>query len=305
VHLRPPPLRLRYRHGVYINLQGYPDWVPYAAAMARIAPVPSGFTVDEARLLDVVIANRLLGRDRTPDGWVWAHVGASRDLALVPVELHGAFRHRGGVGGLTGPGRGLLDGGGSRVRFRPVQSVADDAVTRFEDWLGVPLPDGYREFLLATNGGVPVEPGVLPGCGMLLDQPLFGLATDDRMQDLAYANLWLRDRLAPGFLGIGWVQGGLLVLRTGGEAPGSIWFWDDDDPRDDERYEPAVICRDLLVPCAADMPALLAALTTVPLALTEVAARAIDRGHARLIHPDGMGDALPKSRRTAIPAIPA
>ena len=37
MHLRPPPLRLRYRHGVYIDLRGFPDWQPYAAAMVRIA----------------------------------------------------------------------------------------------------------------------------------------------------------------------------------------------------------------------------------------------------------------------------
>jgi hypothetical protein len=321
VHLRPPPLRLRYRHGVYIDLRGYPDWQPYAAAMVRIAPVPSGVTVDEARLVDVLIANRLVARaiagaaagayaaDRAPAGWVWAHLGATRHLALVPVELHAAFRHRGGVSGMrvTVAGRGLPTGNpggtgnadetGAPVRFRPVRTVSAEAIEKLEGWLGYRLPDGYRDFLGTTNGGLPLAAAVLPGTGLLLDQPLFGLAAEDRMQDLAYANLWLRDRLTRDFLAIGHVQGGLLVLKVRGQDTGSVWYWDDDDARDDERYEPAVICRDLLLRCAADFPALLAGLTTAPPSLSAAADRAIDGGRAELFRPDGVGDALPKPRR--------
>ena len=311
MHLRPPPLRLRYRHGVYINLRGYPDWLPYAAAIVQIAPMPAGFSIDEARLLDVLIANRLMAQAldapadarllaRTPAGWVWAHVGATRQLALVPAELHGAFRHRGGVSGLavTVSARGLLGGErGEPIRFQPLRTVAEAAIEKLEAWLGHRLPDGYRDFLIATNGGVPLAAGVLPTSGLLLDQPLFGLATDDRMQDLAYANLWLRDRLTLDFLAIGYVQGGLLVVKVRGHDAGSVWFWDDDDERDDERYEPAVICRDLLVACAPDMSALLTSLMTVPPSLSAIADRAIDGGHAELIWPDGIGDSLPKSRR--------
>lgn len=314
MHLRPPPLRLRYRHGVYIDLRGFPDWQPYAAAMVRIAPVPAGFTVDEARLVDVLIANRLVARaiggaagweyaaDRAPAGWVWAHLGATRHLALVPAELHAAFRHRGGVSGarVTVPGRGLLTGGddaGVPVPIQPVRTVADEAIEKLERWLGYRLPDGYRDFLAATNGGLPLAAAVVPGTGLLLDQPLFGLAAEDRMQDLAYANLWLRDRLTRDFLAVGYVQGGLLAVKVRGHDTGSVWCWDDDDARDDERYEPAVICRDLLMCCATDFPELLAGLSTAPPSLSAVADRAIEHGRAELFRPEGAGDALPKSRR--------
>ncbi|GIH16553.1 SMI1/KNR4 family protein [Rugosimonospora africana] len=284
--------------------------------MVRIAPVPRGFTVDEARLVDVLIANRLVAgaiagaagweyaADRAPAGWIWAHLGATRHLALVPAELHAAFRHRGGVSGMrvTVPGRGLLTGKlvddtGAPVPVRPVRTVAEDAVGKLEGWLGYRLPDGYREFLAATNGGLPLAGAVVPGTGLLLDQPLFGLATEDRMQDLAYANLWLRDRLTRDFLAVGYVQGGLLAVKVRGHDAGSVWYWDDDDSRDDERYEPAVICRDLLVRCAANFPELLAGLSTVPPSLSAVADRAIEHGRAELFRPDGVGDALPKARR--------
>ena len=34
------------------------------------------------------------------------------------------------------------------------------------------------------------------------------------------------------------VQGGLLLVQLRGTAPGSVWYWDDDDPADDDRYGP-------------------------------------------------------------------
>jgi len=311
VALRPPVLRLRYRHGVYVTLSGYPDWIPYAAAVVRIAPTAAVYTVDEDRLLHVLAANEVLARhtgNGAPHGWIWARLGNAAEsaaddasyLALVPAELHGAFRHRGGGAGARSsvPLRGLLaDDLGGPVPFRPARTVTAEAIEKLESWLGYGLPDAYRTFLAATNGGVPWAPGVLRTSGILVDQPLFGLAATDRMQDLAYANMWLRDRLTADFLGIGYVQGGLLALRVRGDRAGSIWHWDDDDPRDDERYEAPVICRDLLRPCAPDMTAFLAALSPVPASLRAVATGLTDTGSAALVAVDGLGAALPRSRR--------
>jgi len=308
VQLGPPLLRVRYRFGVYVTLGGYPDWEPYAAAMVGLGPVPSGRTVDEIRVLDVLAANRALARataqgaasgaGRTPAGWVWAHVGTARQLALVPAELHAAFRHRGGVGGLrpaTPDRRGLrIEAPGRPVRFRAVRTVAEEALVRFENWLGSPLPESYRGHLRATNGGLPTEPAVLPTAGFVADQPLFGLAAEDRAHDLGYVNTVLHDRFTPDLLAIGHVQGGLLALKVGGADRGSVWYWDDDDPRDDERYEAPVICRDLLVRCADDFDAFLGALTVVPPSLLDL----VDES-AELVVPEGMGSALPRSRRPA------
>jgi SMI1/KNR4 family protein SUKH-1/HNH/ENDO VII superfamily nuclease len=308
LHLKPPPLRLRYRHGVYVDLRGYPDWHPYAAALATVPAAPPDLSADEARVLGVVTANRLLALacthtgaapDGAPPGWVWAHLGRSDTLALVPAELHGAFRHRGGAGDRPATETTGIRDAGPRVPIRPTRTVALEAVQKFEDWLGGRLPDGYREFLSATNGGAPTRAAVTLASGLLLDQPLFGLAAQDRMHDLAYANLWLRDRLTADFLAIGYVQGGLLVLQVRGTSAGSVWHWDDDDRQDDERYGPDVICRDLLRPCAADMAAFVEDLVAVPAGLGLLADEAVRSETARLVQSADLGAALPRSHRSA------
>lgn len=268
-----------------------------------VVPVSDGLNSDEARMVKVLAANQLVAgigstevRGGAPSGWVWAQLGRSEAMSLVPAELHGAFRHRGGVSDRTAPAVATqIDTTGSPVQFRATRRIAADAIEKFEGWLGYRLPEDYRDFLIATNGGLPSEAAVVPGCGLLVDQPLFGLAAADRMQDLAYANLWLRDRFTTDFLAVGYVQGGLLVLQTRGDRAGSVWFWDDDDRRDDERYGTDAICRDLLMLCAPDFGVFLATLSGVPQTLARRASEAARR--ATLVRPDGMGAALPRSRR--------
>ncbi len=315
IHLAAPPLRLRYRHGVYIDLRGYPDWHPYAAAMVTVPSAPPGLSANQVRVFRVVTANQLIAAATSamtpagcaPAGWVWAHLGrteaaASVIMALVPAELHGAFRHRGAVADIPAPNPGAPGSGTDAsapapVAIRPAGTVSAEAVAAFESWLGYRLPDSYRDFLAATNGGRPAGAATLAGSGIVADQPWFGLAAPDRMHDVAYANLWMRDRLAPGYLAIGYVQGGLLVLRARGEDAGSVWHWDDDDRRDDERYQPDIICRDLLRPCAPDVADLCKRLSPVPDRLLALAARSIASGAAKLVPSEGMGAALPRSHR--------
>jgi hypothetical protein len=300
-------LRLRYRHGVYIDLRGYPDWQPYAAALVTVPDPAVDLSSADLRLFRVTVASQLVSAwvepDATipggaPSGWVWAHLGRSRTMALVPAELHGAFRHRGGVGDhgveTTSPEYAAATG---TVPIRPTRRLATDALDKFEGWLGYRLPEAYRDFLAATNGGRPAQAAVPAGSRFVVDQPLFGLATEDRMQDLAYANLWFRDRLSPDFLATGYVQGGLLVLRVRGDGAGSVWHWDDDDRRDDERYGSDVICRDLLRPGAADFAEFRSRLAPIPPGLTALADQAIASGTAALIRSDALGAALPRSRR--------
>ena len=343
VHPRPPTLRVRYRHGVYIDLRGYPDWLPYATAMVRLGPAPAGdgsgsqrgarraepepsLSRTEARVVDVLTASRLLApvlaaatprppaeaRPATggaPPGWIWAHLPEPRDLALVPADLHAAFRHRGGssTAGAGGPGlgAGLGGAGGVRVEFQPVRTVAEAALEKLEGWLGYRLPEAYREFLRTTNGGLPIAAGVHAAAGFVVDQPLFGLAATDRMRDVAHANLWFGDRFTAEFLAIGHVQGGLLAIKVKDPHPGSIWFWDDDDPRDDERYQAPVICRDLLVRVADDVDGFLAGLSTAPAPLAAAVDRLLRDDATELFAPDGMGAALPSARRPAWLTSPA
>jgi hypothetical protein len=303
-----PMLRVRYRHGVQIDPYGFPYWLPVARAVVELPPPPSGLGTDELRVVDATAANQALAASgeplyaggeagRTPAGWTWAFLAGTRQAALVPAELHGAFRHLGGRGtlGLARHRRGLPARNGHTVRFGFAERLAPAAVDKVEERLGFPLPVGYRTFLAATNGGYPLVPAVHPDHGFVLDQRLFGLARRDRLHDLVYANGWFADRLTDEFLAIGYLQGGLLAVRVAEPGAGSVWYYDDDDPRDDARYGAAEVCDRLLYKCADTFSDFLAALDTVPDQL--IRAAAVAAGRSTVIRPDGLGAHLPANRR--------
>jgi hypothetical protein len=308
VHCRSPVLRVRYRDGITVDPHGFPDWIPYALAVVELPPMAPGVGVDEARVVDVLTANAAVARsgvpgwpsDGTPAGWTWAHLptvaATARGVALVPIELHSAYRHLGGVS--TGGGdrrrRGVPVDGGRAPRIRFTERLADDAVARLEEHLGVRLPADYRSFLVRTNGGRPASAAVHPDFGFVADQPLFGLARPDLLQDLAYANAWFDDRLTADWLAVGYVQGGLIAVRVRGDDRGSVWYLDDDDPRDLDAYRPAEVCERLLHRCADDFTAFWGALTEVPPPLHERAAAA----PGAVVTPTGVGASLPAARRT-------
>jgi hypothetical protein len=140
---------------------------------------------------------------------------------------------------------------------------------------------------------------VLPGLGLLADQPLFGLARPDQYQDLGYAPRWLADRFTPEFLPIGYVQGGLLALRVTGSDAGSVWFLDDDDPRDDDSLGAREICDRLLYRCADDLDGFWAALRPPAAVLREVADELVRAGQVRVVQPELAGAALPAAVRAS------
>ncbi len=306
-HPAAPMLRVRYRHGVPVDPWGFPDWTPYARVMIALPPAVADLTVEEARVVDVRTAERVAraGADPlwagcvgTPPGWTWAHLAQTRHLALVPVELHAAFRHLGGVsvGAPRAAGRGLAARAGGPPRIQVGERLSDAAVVTLEDRLGVRLPPAYRDFLGRTNGGAPTVPVVLPGYGFLLDQALFG-ARDDRTHDLVYANAWFGDRLTADWLAIGYVQGGLLAVRTRGADAGAVGYLDDDDPRDRDGFTAEDVCDRLLHRVAGDFTAFWTALRPVPSELEDLAASAA--AGAEPVVPDGLGALLPASHRWA------
>ena len=114
VHFPDPVRSAAYPNGVRVDGQGFPDFGPYAQAVAEVADPPAGFGVDELRLTDYVSANAALhasGHELwadaessvvTPAGWTWHHsVGpaqpGSRRMELVPVEVKALLRHHGGL----------------------------------------------------------------------------------------------------------------------------------------------------------------------------------------------------------------
>nr|MDT0659353.1 HNH endonuclease [Micromonospora sp. DSM 115978] len=313
VHPESPVLRVRYRDGVLITPYGFPDWPLCARAVLDLPPPPDGLTRGEVRVVDVLAANAAMARAATepdgdplwagaddasvptPAGWCWAHVGMSRQVALVPIELHGAFRHGGGLGALpvTGYGVHTDDDRAAPVAPAGAEQVPEDLLALLEQALGWPLPDAYRRFLAATNGAGPAGPAVLPGHGFVADQPLFGIARADRHQDLSYLVEWFRDRLTVDFLPIGYVQGGLLAVRVSGGDLDSIWYLDDDDPRDRDGLGPADICARLLRRCADSIDDLWARLTGPPPALLATARDWADGGLVGEIRDDLIGAGLP------------
>jgi hypothetical protein len=308
-----PSLRMRYREGVVINAYGFPEWDLLARAMVELpAPAPE-LTIDEQRVLDVLTANEIMVKANdplwaftaddyvalTPPHWVWAHVPRSRTLALVPAEVHAAFRHIGGAALLTVPRsrRGVRIDDATPVPMDHTEQLADALVDRLERRLGFPLPPAYRTFLASTNGATPTTPGIHPDQGFVLDQPFFGLGRADRMQDLVYVSGWFDDRLTTDFLPIGYVQGGLLAVRVAGGDVGSVWYHDDDDYRDDDRYDAEYISANLLYRCAPDFDTFLHALAVAPRWLLQLVDDAADSGQARPLRSDSMGASLPADSR--------
>ncbi|MET7747050.1 SMI1/KNR4 family protein [Micromonospora sp. NPDC005367] len=303
-HPASPMLRIRYRQGVAVDPHGLPDWIPYAREVVELPPLPPGTGVDVARVLAVVTANLVLADPTDPDarttvGWTWAHLAGARRVALVPAELHAAFRHLGGIstGDADHGRRGLPVDSVDPPPIEVAERLSPEVVALVEERLGGTLPAGYRDFLTRTNGGRPGWPGVHPRFGFVVDQPFLGLARADGLQDLNYANTWWADRFPSDWLAIGHVQGGLLLVKIRGDDSGSIWYWDDDDPRARDGDSPAEVGDRLLHRCADGFGSFWHALRAVPTTLWEAAATAVAEGRAVRVDDDRIGTALPAARR--------
>jgi hypothetical protein len=328
-HPGSPMLRVRYRAGIAVDAHGFPDWVPYARAVVQLPPVSPDLGVDEARVVDVLAANRTVAATGDPlytdapagggpAGWTWAHLPTldpdpPRRVALVPIELHGAHRHLGGVstgstrwagyasanpapagaGGADRRRRGLGQPGKFPVPTRIHTRLSEEAVEKLETHFGYALPTAYRKYLAEANGGGPHVAVVHVGHGFVADQPFFGVAREDALQDLAYANAWFGDRFTPDFLAVGYVQGGLIAVKVRGGDEGSVWYWDDDDPRATEGDTAVDVCEQLLHRCADDFEVFWHTLCEPPDTLRALA----EAANATTVTPDGMGASLPPSRR--------
>ncbi|MFJ9845401.1 SMI1/KNR4 family protein [Kitasatospora sp. NPDC101155] len=307
----PDPVRAeRHPAGVQVDESGYPDFGPYAAAAAEVADPPDGFGVDELRLTDYVSANAALFTQghplwadletavATPPGWTWHHaVGRAapgwRRMELVPVEVKALLRHHGGLA--TSPADHSRRGTRPLQERRPVHfslakdggdpiGVPEDLVQRAEERLGYRLPSAYRTFLKLGGGRGPVGVALDTELGMLLDQPFLTLSEEYGVEDVVYANKCLRDHLTKDYLGIAYVQGGIVALKVRGDRIGSVWFHLYDDARDTGASEaPEDRCARLLLPCGDDFDAFLLRLAGSPPELETVAELMVDGGFARAV----------------------
>ncbi|WP_153457372.1 SMI1/KNR4 family protein [Streptomyces smaragdinus] len=302
VHFPDPVRAARYPGGVRMDADGYPDLSPYARAAAEIAEPPAGFGIDELRLTDFVSANAALlakGHElwgslppvSTPHGWTWHHVARTRRMELVPVDVKVLLRHHAGLAtaSVNHDKRGTRPLQETRpVHFRLPKggpAVTEEQVLGIEEDLGYRLPGAYRAFLKAAGGCAPVGAALDPQLGLLIDQPFFTVRDEAAMNDLVYANKCLRDHLTKDYLGVAFVQGGLLAVKVKGERRGSVWFCPYDDVRDREGAYASVADRvaALLMPCGEDFDAFLERLAGGPPELETVANLMVDGGFARVV----------------------
>jgi hypothetical protein len=85
-------LAAKYPNGVRFTADGFPDFAPYARATVTFDP---NFLGNHGS--DFAEANRKAGLSETPDDHTWHHHQDTRTMQLVPVDLHKAVRHAGGV----------------------------------------------------------------------------------------------------------------------------------------------------------------------------------------------------------------
>ncbi|MFD9975446.1 SMI1/KNR4 family protein [Streptomyces sp. NPDC059017] len=300
VHFPDPVRAARHPMGVRVDERGFPDFSPYARAAAEIAEPPEGFGVDELRLTDYVSANAALAATghelwdtippvATPHGWTWHHVAGSRRLELVPVEVKALLRHHGGVATT------VVDHGKRGTRplqeTRPAHfglpkgavSVSEQQLRGVEEDLGYRLPGAYRSFLKAAGGCAPVGAALDAELGLLVDQPFFTVREEAAVNDLLYVNKCLRDHLTKDYLGVGFVQGGLLAVKVRGADVGSVWFCAYDDARDRDGLTVTERVERLLLPCGEDFDAFLERLAGNPPELETVANLMVDGGFARAV----------------------
>ncbi|MGP4003279.1 SMI1/KNR4 family protein [Streptomyces sp. 8N706] len=304
VHFPDPVRAARHPQGVRVDESGFPDFSPYARAAAEIADPPEGFGVDELRLTDYVSANAALHADghelwgslppvATPHGWTWHHVAGTRRMELVPVEVKALLRHHGGLA--TAPVDQDKRGTRPLQETRPVHfglparslAVTEEQVLRVEEDLGYRLPGAYRSFLKAAGGCAPVGVALDAELGLLVDQPFFAVRDEAAVNDLVYVNKCLRDHFTKDYLGVAFVQGGVVAVKVKGQALGSVWFCAYDDARDRDGLPVQERTERLLLPCGEDFDDFLQRLAGNPPELDTVANLMVDGGFARAVPVEG------------------
>ena len=102
--------------------------------------------------------------------------------------------------------------------------------------------------------------------GLLVDQPFFTVREEAAVNDLVYVNKCLRDHLTKDYLGVAFVQGGLLAVKVQGGADRLGLVLRRTTTRGTSRRPGRCAERveRLLLPCGADFDAFLLALGGKP-----------------------------------------
>jgi hypothetical protein len=104
------------------------------------------------------------------------------------------------------------------ITVRSTRPVSESELARVEASLGVSIPDGYRTFLQATDGGRPVEDTFSPKVGVTNFLGARGILKQRAR---------LRGRIPENLLPIADAEGGNLICISVAEGDvGAIYFWD-------------------------------------------------------------------------------
>ena len=122
----------------------------------------------------------------------------------------------------------------------------DRAIRGFEAWLGAPLPDKYRRFLLRTNGGHPHK-HLLPECYL---QAFNGITSSDTRISLQADVEMMADDLPSKLISIGFTGIGDRVCLS--LPDGKIYLWEHE-----RCYRSSAARLEELVPLADDIDELL------------------------------------------------
>jgi hypothetical protein len=119
-------------------------------------------------------------------------------------------------------------------------SIDDAAIAAFETTLGHPLPDDYRRFLLAVNGGRPSGTTSAPP-GLSRINSLHSLGDPDEARQLLPTPRYGEPLPSRDLIAIGFEDGGCkILLCVTGEHRGEIWYLSGGDLRRPDDANPRV-----------------------------------------------------------------
>jgi cell wall assembly regulator SMI1 len=117
--------------------------------------------------------------------------------------------------------------------------VTDSQLDDLEKYFGVKFPQAYRDFMLITNGGIPLH-----GCfdskdGKESSSVSFYTVLPGNSRDAVENNKAREHRLPRGFVAIGDDGGGneICIDCNEGQEYGKIYFWDHDNEADQAQGE--------------------------------------------------------------------
>lgn len=102
-------------------------------------------------------------------------------------------------------------------------------IREYEEKIGVPLPDDYRQFLIENNGGYP-EPDSFnykekEGVGSSTVQGFLGFNLSDGNNVYDFLEHWTIDNMVP----IAFDSCGNLIVMNLAEKEGYVFFWDHEE----------------------------------------------------------------------------